>query len=296
MLKAVTHSGTFHADDVFAFAVLKAATKGAVTLIRSRGEADFADAEVVFDVGGVFDPAKGRYDHHMRDKPYRDDGIPYSSVGLIWRDYGLAAIETLQPDLSADQVQKVWSMLDQGVIRDIDIFDNGALPSSATADLTMLLEAWNSTHVEFGRDENESFHQAVGIAGLILKRLATQAAATVLAAGMVEHAARTAADPRILVLEARVPWQDAVFDLKLEQALYVVRPTGETWAVNAVPPRRGSFGQRKPLPESWGGLQNEAFAAQSGVADATFCHPALFICGARSRQGALALALKAAEA
>ena len=34
----------------------------------------------------------------------------------------------------------------------------------------------------------------------------------------------------------------------------------------------------------------------SGVADATFCHPALFVCGASSLEGALALARKAVEA
>lgn len=295
MLKAVTHNGSFHADDVFAFAVLKAATKGAVTLTRTRDEAEFAAAEVLFDVGGVCDPARGRYDHHMRDKPYRDDGMPYSSVGLVWRDYGLRAVEALQPGLSAEQAAKVWAMLDQGVIRDVDISDNGAAPS-IRAHVALLLETWNPTYAEPGRDENESFHQAAGIAGLVLERSVAQAAAAVMATGQVEEAARTAADPRILLLTTKVPWQDAVFDLNLTQALYVVRPSGKAWSVNAVPPERGSFAQRKSFPDAWGGLRDEAFASISGVADASFCHPALFICGAQSLEGAMALALKAAEA
>jgi len=81
--------------------------------------------------------------------------------------------------------------------------------------------------------------------------------------------------------------------LGLDQALYVVRPSGAAWSCNAVPPERGSFAQRLPLPEQWGGLRDAEFAALSGVADATFCHPALFICGAASRDGCIELARRA---
>jgi len=186
-------------------------------------------------------------------------------------------------------------MLDQGVIRDIDISDNGALPSNP-GHVALILESWNPTHAETGRDEHEAFHEAAAIAGIILGRCVAQASAAVQAMGEVDAAAKTAADPRILLLERKVPWEDAVFELGLDQALYVVRPAGKAWTVSAVPPENGSFAQRKPLPDAWGGLRDAAMAEASGVADATFCHPALFVCGALSRDGAMALARKAAEA
>lgn len=295
MLKVATHNGTFHADDVFAFAVLKTATRGELELTRSRDDAVFAAADVVFDVGGVCDPARGRYDHHMRDKPYRDDGMPFSSVGLVWQDYGRAAIAALQAGITADQTDRVWRMLDQGLIRDIDISDNGAQPSNP-GHVALVLESWNPTHAESGRDESAAFLEAAATAEAILRRGVAQAFAAVQAMGDVARAAETAADPRILLLERKVPWEDAVFQLGLDQALYIVRPSGKAWSVNAVPPENGSFAQRKPLPDAWGGLRDAQFAEISGVADATFCHPALFVCGAASRDGALALARKAAEA
>jgi uncharacterized UPF0160 family protein len=86
-----------------------------------------------------------------------------------------------------------------------------------------------------------------------------------------------------------------VFALDLALALYVVRPAGNGWTVSAVPPERGSFGQRQPLPEAWAGLRDGELAQVTGVADASFCHPARFVCGAQSREGAVALARRAVD-
>jgi len=295
MLTVATHNGTFHADDVFAFAVLRAATNGQLELTRSRDDALLAAADVLFDVGGVCDPSRHRYDHHMRDKPMRADGMPFSSVGLVWQDFGRAAIRTLQPGIGEVETDRVWRILDQGVIRDIDISDNGALPSNP-GHVALVLESWNPTHAEKDRDENQAFLEAAATAEAIMRRGIAHAFAAVQAMGLVEDAAKTAADPRILLLERKVPWEEAVFELGLDQALYVVRPAGKAWTVSAVPPDKGSFEQRKPLPDAWGGLRDAAMVEASGVADATFCHPALFVCGAVSRDGALALARKAVEA
>lgn len=289
MLTVATHSGSFHADDVFAYAILKAATGGRLTLIRSREQADLASADVVFDVGGIFDPSARRYDHHMRDKPLRDDGAPFSSAGLVWRDFGADALRALLPAAGPDGVDAVWRALDVGLIRDVDLMDNGEA-TPMPGHVSTLIEAWNPTFAETGRQETEAFLAAAEVAGTILGRASAQALADVLARNEVAAAARQTADPAILVLERRVPWEDAVFALGLDHALYVVRPAGNGWTCNAVPPELGSFGQRRPLPDAWAGLRDEALAAVSGVADATFCHPARFVCGARSREGAIALA------
>ena len=50
-MKVVTHSGTFHADDVFAFAILREAL-GAFDFVRTRDMAEIEAADLVFDVGG----------------------------------------------------------------------------------------------------------------------------------------------------------------------------------------------------------------------------------------------------
>jgi len=289
MLTAATHSGTFHADDVFAYAILGAATAGQVALIRSRDAAVLAAADVVFDVGGSCDPANRRYDHHMRERPLRPSGEPFSSAGLIWRDYGETVVRNLIAAATPEAAARIAAMVDLGLIRDIDLMDNGAM-TPTPGHVSTVIEAFNATFAEGERDETAAFLEAAGFASAILARVCARAAAAVLAETTVAAAARLAEDPRILVLESRVPWEDAVFDLSLDQALYVVRPAGAAWTCSAVPPTRGSFDQRLPLPDAWAGLRDEAMAAATGVADATFCHPARFVCGARSREGTLALA------
>ncbi|MGL4368884.1 MAG: MYG1 family protein, partial [Spirochaetota bacterium] len=108
------------------------------------------------------------------------------------------------------------------------------------------------------------------------------------ARGKVQEAIRASKDPRFVVLESYCPWQEVVV---LEtQAQFVLFPssTGD-WRIRAVPDKIGSFYTRRSFPKHWGGLSREELAAVTGVEDATFCHPALFIAGAKSKEGAMKL-------
>ncbi|MEI7608347.1 MAG: MYG1 family protein [Rhodospirillaceae bacterium] len=289
MLKVATHSGTFHADDVFAFTMLRAATQGRLQLTRTRDASLLTGADVVFDVGGSLDTAAGRYDHHMRNGPERSSGEPFSSAGLIWRDYGEAVVRQFVPSATPEAVRKIVEKVDLGLVRDVDLMDNGAMPPTP-GHFSTVVEAFNATFAEDCREEDAAFLEAVDLATAVLKRVCIQSHAAILAEQTVAEAARAATDPRIIVLDVRVPWEDAVFDLTLDEALYVVRPAGDSWTCSAVPPSRGSFEQKLPLPDAWAGLRDAALAETAGVADATFCHPARFVAGALSREGAVALA------
>ncbi len=80
-------------------------------------------------------------------------------------------------------------------------------------------------------------------------------------------------------------------------ALFVIYPKTDGWALQAVPKALGAFANRKNLPAEWAGHSGEDLAAVTGVADAVFAHTAGFYASARSREGILALArLAAAEA
>ena len=62
-----THDGTFHCDEVLACSLLKMLPEYKhAEIIRSRDPEKLAECDIVVDVGGVYDPAKHRYDHHQR--------------------------------------------------------------------------------------------------------------------------------------------------------------------------------------------------------------------------------------
>lgn len=288
-MKVVTHSGTFHADDVFACAVLRAAL-GDFEFSRTRAADVIAAADLVFDVGGIYDPATKRYDHHMRDLPRRDDGTPYSSVGLIWRDYGRAALIRFVPGIEESALDAVWQDLDAGIVLSIDQADNG-IATASPSHLALLIEAFNPTW-DSTQTYDEAFAEAVGLARGVLERACRQAHAEARAASFVLRAAAESRIPHLIVLDRKLPWEKAVFENGLTDLLFVIYPNEDatSWYCRTVPPEPNSFGQRLSLPEAWRGLQEQAFSEAAGIPDGVFCHPSGFICGARSRDSAVRLA------
>ena len=113
----------------------------------------------------------------------------------------------------------------------------------------------------------------------------------------VLRAAQEAKNPRVIVLDRKLPWEKAVFDGGLTDLLFVIYPNEDatSWYCRTIPPEPSSFGQRLALPETWRGLQEEAFSRAAGIPDGVFCHPSGFICGARSRASAIELAERAIE-
>jgi uncharacterized UPF0160 family protein len=152
--------------------------------------------------------------------------------------------------------------------------------------------AWGSA-----KSHDAAFLEVSQFATGILARAVQQVHASARAMDLVLEAARTVEDPRILVLDLKLPWEKVVYEGGLDQVLFVVYPDEDRtrWYCRCVPPEPGSFGQRVPLPEPWAGLRDEAFSAAAGIPDGLFCHPSRFICGARSRASAIALARHAAS-
>ena len=299
-LHLVTHSGTFHCDDAFAYAVLRLALRlGAPgtdhTLTRTRDPAVIAAADIVWDVGTVHDPAARRFDHHQLGAPTRPDtGLAFSAAGLVWQIHGAAAIAAILPHTSTEMVARVAACIDDDVIRRIDAIDNGDAPPGDTLGLSAIVEdcnpSWDSGLSGSAAAEDAAFVCAADIMAAFLRRRADRVRARLQAASMVLNAHAQGADPRILVMDRKLPWRDAVFSENLP-VLYAIYPAGGgNWMIDAMPPEPGSFAQRLPLPAAWAGLQGAILAQVSGVADAVFVHARRFVGAARSKEGALAMA------
>lgn len=110
-----THSGRFHPDDVVAYAILRLVYQDNLQLIRTRDIRLLDKADIVFDVGNIYNPKLHKYDHHQNDPSLkRDNGSPYSSAGLVWKHFG-------RKIASEDIQQKIDLIL----IEPIDLGDNG---------------------------------------------------------------------------------------------------------------------------------------------------------------------------
>jgi uncharacterized UPF0160 family protein len=301
----VTHSGTFHLDDAFAYSVLRLALGlkapgGDHTLVRTRDPAVITAADHVWDVGAHYDSAAGRFDHHQRGAPRRDDdGTPLSAAGLVWRVHGEAAVRVLLAGCGTDLAPIVAAAIDDEVVRRIDQIDNGVAYPEDTLGLSSLVEdcnlPWNLPQAAAQEAEDAAFLRAAALVADVLQRRVAAVRARLAAEAVVTAAHATSADPRILELDRKLPWQGAVFahGLPVLYAVYPV-PSG-TYMVDAMPPEPGSYAQRLPLPAAWAGLREAALAEVSGVPDAVFVHPQRFIGGARSRAGAMAMTVKAVE-
>ncbi len=289
--KIVTHSGNFHTDEVFACAVLSILHDGNVEIVRSRDAEVWVTGDYVVDVGGVYDAENGRFDHHQQGGAgKRENGIPYSSLGLVWKEFG----EKLSG--SAESAERI----DKKLVQPVDAADNGLDAFTLT---TLGIFPYLLHHVIAGfrptwKEESEhrvsfdqGFMKAMDIAREVLLREITIARDSFEGEQAVIELYKKAEDKRLIVIEGQYPWEWIL--TQFPEPLFVVKPDHENsgnWKVKTVRKTVDSFESRKDLPIAWAGKRDEEFVTISGVSDATFCHNKRFIAGARSKEGALALA------
>ena len=277
----VTHNGNFHADDVFSIAALKTIFPS-FTLIRTRDLEIIAKADIVIDVGNEYNPETGRFDHHQRGGAgERENGIPYSSFGLIWKKYG---VDICQGN------QDVANAVDVGLVSKIDAIDCGHVEGIYDGiSLSQTISMFNPTWQEDSHFDS-CFDEAVDFASRVLTRFIASASGGISAKTIVAKAIDDAQDPRVIVLEKYTPWKRTVHALS-DKALYMIYPsqTGQ-WRIQTVPVEPGSFEDRRPLPKEWAGLSDKALQEVTGIDDAMFCHNGLFIAGAESFESTIKMA------
>lgn len=291
----VTHSGGFHADEVFSSVILTRLFPDA-QLVRSRAPEWITPGadRVIYDVGGAYDAEAGIFDHHQRGAPLREDGQPYSSFGLIWRHFGRDYLAA--SGVPAENHDAIHASFDASFVLPIDLVDNGELsPGSAGPLLSgmvlpslieTLKPVFDTTDPEA---EESAFHTAVGIARAFVEARVARSAAKLRADGLVMEAIQKAGDSRILELPMGMPFRPTVVKAGADHLWFVITPRGKDWTIGGIRKSEDGFEQRADLPAAWAGLNGAALEAASGVKGALFCHNGRFIAAAASREAALAM-------
>lgn len=137
-----THDKRFHTDDVGAVSLLTSyynQQNTQVQLIRSRDPRLLAKANILVDVGGIYDPNTHRYDHHQEDCHevfHEGFTIPLSSIGMVWKHFGQEILTMyIEHNNSFNDIEnyenhidKIWIEVYLKSIQEIDAHDNGITP------------------------------------------------------------------------------------------------------------------------------------------------------------------------
>lgn len=291
----VTHDGSFHSDDLFATAVLDIVFDGCVRIIRTRNPEIINKADIVYDVGGVYDVETNRFDHHQKEGAgQRENGIPYSSFGVVWKKFGEQICGS----------KEVADMIDKRIVQSIDAVDcgvdafkplyNGIILSGVDQVFFDNAPTWK----EGNKNIDKIFMRQVKEVKKFLLREIQVTKHDEEGSAILLKAYEKTEDKRIIMIDTNLPrylFRDTLS--KLPEPLYIIYPSSDNnfWKVETIKKSPDTMESRKSFPESWRGLMEDSGKLKevTGVPDAQFCHKNGFFLTVGSKEGAIALAEKA---
>lgn len=294
MYTIVTHDGSYHTDEVFAVATLQLHLGVEhVHVLRTRDTYAIENADWVLDVGRKYDPSKNYFDHHQAGGPVRDNGIPYSSFGLVWQEYGESVTGS----------KEIRYILDEKIVQPVDAGDNGVALYTLNEYNVVPFELYNVVKSYAPADPTNSqeidkaFMQAVDFARHLLERMiAYEINQQKKMREAEEIYQNSTVENGVLVID--VPMSTGYFSSFPDVAL-VVRPgadgANDRWIAKSIPVDGALFEYRAEFPQEWAGLSDAELQTVSGIDDALFCHAKRFICIVRSKEGAVQAAQKASR-
>ncbi len=310
----VTHSGKFHADDAWAVAALKILFPQA-EVVRTRDTARVEAADFAVDVGGIWDPATGRFDHHQKGfTGARPTGVPYASAGLVWREYGARCVGALAlahtgHRVADDKAVEMAHSIDADIVQYLDLSDVGAAKNAPGGyGLSAVISGFNPNWLDeqrLGYGEADDAHRlsqfmrATELLTDIMINAVKYRVGALLSVEQVRNA-EVLDEGRVLYLQnGAVPWTQVV-RREMPKVLFVISHNiaEQRYMIHTIPVSTDSFTARADLPAAWAGLRDAQLAAVTGVHDAGFCHNGRFIASAKSYESIrtmASLALRALE-
>ena len=279
-MRGVTHGGKFQLDELLAYLILRYLFPG-LQLTRSSDPDVIRLADIVWDIGGVYDHLRRRYDHHQpegREARRRKNGVPRAALGLIWLHYGVEFCETFAKKFGVKS-ERLAEQLDLNLIQGLDAADSGERDGGFTlagcVEVELQIPTWTED-VEAANpqplveactdaDYDVAFYRAGEMIWAKFEDRIKLEAAKIRAEELVEAANP---DGQILVLSANCVWQDVVSSKYLNVQFVVFPISPALWAVQAVPVKPGSQLLRRRLPDVWAGLSGPPLQKATTVADA----------------------------
>lgn len=284
---AITHAGTFHADDVFATVLLEKLNPS-LKLARVTEVKNAKKEAIIYDIG------LGKFDHHqIENAKYRDNGIKYCSFGLLWKKFGMSYLKQIEMPVRKD----AFEMIDKSLVEEIDAVDNGEFPKIEAlykvSTLNNMIKNFNVTWIE-NKDNDDAFLEAVQWAKKIFDNEIRATRSKILARKQVERALNKSSDT-ILYLDEYLPYKEVLQESKKEINFVIFPSNRGGYAINAVNKENEIKELKVPFPSNWAGLEQKELEKVTGIKDATFCHFGQFIACSKTKEAAFAMAKLALE-
>lgn len=303
----VTHNGLFHADEGFGVAFLSLLLGSEVRVVRTRNPQVIEEAYVALDVGGEYDNAKLRYDHHQRKFTDVHEGtsVKLAACGLIWRHFGTCLITKLHPELDIEQVKSLWQSVDETICRPVDLQDNGQGTfnvegaEAQALTITMMVSSFNQQDI-YSPAQDEAFMRVVEILKEYILNFLRAGANKLQLLKEAEETVKAQLGSRVLVLDKFLPYRETVLKANAEGGQFdlVTYPANGQWNIQTVPvddSTENFYSQRVSLPQRlWGLTGPDASKESLGGSALVFCHKTGFLAAVKADTAEAAR--KAAEA
>ena len=263
-IQVVTHDGIFHADEVFACALLCIAYgQENVSIIRTRDNEVLTkathDADVwVVDVGDDFNPYMLNFDHHMRDFNLTNSfGNKLSSFGMV--------VEALL-------VLNFFTEVKESLLKfsnKVDMLDNGI----EVAEDLRFISVFNS----YSDNEVINFYAALEVAMTYLRSLINQWKEERIINMRLNDSLGNMTEDGIIYNTDYIPVDERANAIP-EAKLVVYKSKTGTFNIQSVNVgETKDFSVRCPAPSKWLGLRDNELIRASGGLPLTFCHVGGFL-------------------
>lgn len=172
----------------------------------------------------------GEFDHHQKNKNgQRENGIYYSSIGLLWKRFGRKYLEKI----SVEDLDDTFEYIDKELIQYIDATDNMQmeyLESKISPDFVKLCNPeWNEEI-----SEDEAFINALRLAddfwGVYIKNAIAEVMATKIIKKKLENCKEC-----FLILDKEMPYKRAIKLYNNDKIKYIIfKSRREGYEVRAV--------------------------------------------------------------
>ncbi len=296
-LNILTHSGGFHSDDIFSTALLKTYFKYKdknikLNIKRSIKQEDIDKADIVYDIGRIYNPKKLRFDHHQNDSNLiRSNGIPYAAFGLLFKHFGVELISLISKEKNKIFLKECFESVEKRFIQHIDAMDNGVLTYKKNfedVDIFTIDNYFQMCKVSIDsnntKETDKKFFELVKFAESIIENTVIYSIKIQREKKLAIQIYKKSKDKRVIICDGYYNFNYNKFPEPLVEVYPDLRGG---WSAKVVEKGEQLYDARFYFPESWRGLVDEELEKVTGIKGSKFCHKSGFLAVNNTKEGLL---------